>query len=141
MRKLVVLGASAVAAGTFGLISAGVASSDPVNPNQMNVIGEPYYKAVRILKGMGMSTGFGGAVGSALPQAQCMVSSQKMLSSGKMLLNLDCTQEAAELMAEQGSSSGPGGRSVGSNGVTTVTPTSVPMPAPAPAPPPPPPPA
>ena len=50
-----------------------------------------------------MSTGFGGSVGSALPQAQCMVSSQKMLSSGKMLLNLDCSEEAAQQMAEQGS--------------------------------------
>lgn len=128
MKKLVVLGASAVAASTIGLVSAGLASSQP-DPNQANVIGEPYYKAVKVLHGMGMSTGFGGSVGSDLPQQQCMVASQKLVSSGKMLLNLDCTKAAAEQMAEQGStgSSGgvPGGRQVGSNGVTTVQATPV----------------
>ena len=102
MKKLVVLGVTAVAAGSIGLLSAGTASSDPVNPNQMNVIGEPYYKAVKILHGIGMQTGFGGGVGSALPQAQCMVTSQKMVGQGKMMLNLDCTKEAAEQMAEAG---------------------------------------
>ena len=89
------MGATAVAASTIGLLSAGLASSDPVSPNQLNVIGEPYYKAVKILHGMGMSTGFGGSVGSDLPQQQCMVSSQKVVGSGKMLLNLDCTEKAA----------------------------------------------
>ncbi len=69
----------------------------------MNVIGEPYYKAVKILHGMGLKTTFGGSVGSDLPQAQCMVTSQKMLSNGKMQMNLDCTEEAAQQMAEQGS--------------------------------------
>ena len=132
VKKLVVMGATAVAASTIGLLSAGLASSDPVSPNQLNVIGEPYYKAVKILlHGMGMSTGFGGSVGSDLPQQQCMVSSQKVVGSGKMLLNLDCTEEAAQQMAEQGSSgsggaaSVPGGREVGSNGVTTVQATPV----------------
>ena len=129
MKKLLVLGAGTLAATSIGLLSAGLASSDP---NQMNVIGEPYFKAVKILKGMGMSTGFGGSVGSALPQAQCMVSSQKMLSSGKMLLNLDCSEEAAQRMAEQGSlgSGAPG--AVGGN---TLRPPQIPIaPAPAPAP-------
>lgn len=132
MKKLVVLGAGVIAATSIGLISAGLASSQPANPNGMNVIGEPYYKAVKILKGQGLSTGFGGSVGSALPQAQCMVSSQKMLSSGKMLLNLDCSEEAAQMMAEQGSlgSGAPG--AVGGN---TLRPPQIPIaPAPAPAP-------
>ena len=123
MKKLVVLGAIAVAASTIGLLSAGLASSDPAN--QMNVIGEPYFKAVKILQGMGLSTGFGGSVGSDLPQQQCMVTSQKLAGNGRMLLNLDCTEEAAQQMAEQGSAGTPGGRTVGSNGVTTVTPTPV----------------
>ena len=99
---------AAVAASTIGLLSAGLASSDPVNPNQLNVIGEPYYKAVKILHGMGMSTTFGGSVGSDLPQAQCMVTSQKMLGSGRMQMNLDCTEEAAQEMAESGSMSSGG---------------------------------
>jgi hypothetical protein len=131
VNKLVVLGAGAVAAATFGLLSAGLANSEPVNPNQMNVIGEPYYKAVKILKGMGLSTGFGGSVGSALPQAQCMVSSQKMTGNGRMLLNLDCSEEAAQQLAEQGSSgaAGPGGPA------GTLRPPQIPIaPAPAPAP-------
>jgi hypothetical protein len=134
VKKLVVLGASAIAASTIGLLSAGLASSDPAGNAQMNVIGEPYYKAVKILKGMGVGTGFGGSVGSDLPQAQCMVASQKVVGSGgnvKMLLNLDCTKAAAEQMAAQGSDSAggpasvPGGRQVGSNGVTTVQATPV----------------
>jgi hypothetical protein len=127
VKKLVVLGAGAVAASSIGLLSAGLASSDPVDPNQMNVIGEPYYKAVQILHGEGMKTGFGGSVGSALPEQQCMVASEKMVGKGKILLNLDCTQKAAEQMAEQGSTAGGGspGRQVGSNGVTTVQATPV----------------
>jgi hypothetical protein len=142
VRKLVVLGVSAVAAGTIGLLNAGLASSDPVNSNQANVIGEPYYKAVKILKGMGMGTGFGGSVGSELPQAQCMVASQKMIDSGgknKMLLNLDCTEEAAQQMADEGSLS-PGGSSSG-GAINTIRPPQIPIgsagapaaPAPAPA--------
>ena len=135
MKKLIVVGATAVAASTIGLLNAGIASSDPVNGNQMNVIGEPYYKAVKILQGMGLKTTFGGSVGSDLPQAQCMVASQKMLESGKMQMNLDCTEEAAQQMAEQGSlNSGGAPGAVGGN---TLRPEQVPIaPAPAPAAPP-----
>ncbi len=134
MKKLLVLGAGALAATSIGLLSTGLASSQPVNPNGMNVIGEPYFKAVKILKGMGMSAGFGGSVGSALPQAQCMVSSQKMLSSGKMLLNLDCSEEAAQMMAEQGSL-GSGAPGAVGGGANTLRPPQIPIaPAPAPAP-------
>ncbi len=121
MKKLVALGAGAVAVGSICLVSAGLASSQPADPNQMNVIGEPYAKAVKILHGMGVSTGFGGAVGSALPQQACMVTSQKPAGK-KMMLNLDCTQEAAETMAEQGSTGSPG--SVGGN---TIRPPQIPI--------------
>jgi hypothetical protein len=129
VKKLVVLGAGALVAGSIGLLGAGVADSQPMNPNQVNVIGQPYYKAVKMLHGMGVSTTFGGSVGSDLPQQQCMVASQKVVGQGKMSLNLDCTKEAAQQMADQGSSGGgggvPGGPTVGANGVTTVTPTPV----------------
>ncbi len=125
MKKLVVMGATTAAVGAIGLLSAGTASSDPVNPNQMNVIGEPYYKAVKVLHGIGLSTGFGGAVGSALPQAQCMVTSQKMGGNNKMLLNLDCTKEAAEQMAEMGTM-GSGG-APGAVGGNTLRPEQVPI--------------
>jgi hypothetical protein len=121
------------------MLNAGLVSADPVNPNQMNVVGEPYYKAVKVLHGMGLQTGFGGAVGSALPQAQCMVSSQKMGGNNRMLLNLDCTKEAAQQMADEGTVS-PGG--VGGGGaINTIRPPQIPIapgaapaaPAPAPA--------
>ena len=127
MKKLVVLGAGAVAAASIGLLSVGLASSDPGAANQYNVIGEPYARAVKMLHGMGMSTSFGGSVGSALPQQECMVSSQKMLSNGKMVLNLDCSEKAKALLQEQAptDAGGPGGRTVGSNGVTTVQATPV----------------
>ena len=123
MKKLIVAGAAAVAASTIGLLNAGLASADPVNPSQLNVIGEPYYKAVKILHGMGLSTTFGGSVGSDLPQAQCMVASQKMLGSGRMQMNLDCTEAAAQEMAESGSMGGGGG--VGPQG--TLRPEQVPI--------------
>ena len=128
MKKLVVLGAGTLAAASFGLLGTGLASSQPGDGGQYNVIGEPYFKAVKILHGMGLSAGFGGSVGSDLPQQQCMVSSQKLAGNGRMLLNLDCTEKAAQEMAEQGSSAPagvPGGRQVGSNGVTTVQATPV----------------
>ncbi len=135
MRKLVVLGASAVAASTIGLLGTGLANADPMNAQQANVIGEPYYKAVKILHGMGLNTGFGGSVGSDLPQAQCMVASQKLVGSGKMLLNLDCTEEAAKEMAEQGSS-GSGGATPRTGSDNTLRPPQIPIgAAPAPAPP------
>ncbi len=58
----------------------------------MNILGEPYYKAVAILHAQGIKTVFGGSVGSDVPQAQCVVQSQKYLASGKMSLMLNCTK-------------------------------------------------
>ncbi|BBX37421.1 hypothetical protein MMAG44476_25034 [Mycolicibacterium mageritense DSM 44476 = CIP 104973] len=121
MKKLVVLAGGLIAAGSAAVLGAGVATSQP-DVSSFNVVGEPYVKAVAILKSQGVKATFGGSRGSVLPQAQCLVDSQKVNSSGKMILMLDCTQEAADRLAEQGPSGGP---TVGSNGVTTVTPTPV----------------
>ncbi|GAB5899877.1 hypothetical protein [Mycolicibacterium sp.] len=121
MKKLVVLAGGLIAAGSAAVLGAGVATSQP-DVSSFNVVGEPYVKAVAILKSQGVKSTFGGSRGSVLPQAQCLVDSQKVNSSGKMILMLDCTQEAADRLAEQGPSGGP---TVGSNGVTTVTPTPV----------------
>lgn len=121
MNKLVVLCAGSLAAGSIALAGAGTATSDP-DMSMYNVIGEPYAKALAILKGMGVRATFGGSRGSALPQSQCLVDSQKLNSSGKMLLMLDCTPAAAEAAQEAAI---PGGPTVGSNGITTVTPTPV----------------
>jgi hypothetical protein len=129
VKTLAVLAAGTVATASVALLSAGFASSDPVNPNMVNVVGEPYTKAMQILKSQGVKATFGGSRGSVLPQAQCLVDSQKAIETTdfgrpalKMVLMLDCTQAAADQLAEQAPEGGP---TVGSNGVTTVTPTPV----------------
>lgn len=120
MKKLVVLSGGLVAVGSAALIGSGIAMSQPAS--NLNVVGEPYNKALQILKSQGYKGYFGGSFGSVLPQAQCLVDQQKVTSSGRILLMLDCSQAAADLIAEQGPSGGP---TVGGNGVTTVTPTPV----------------
>ena len=122
MKKLVVLSGGLVAVGSVALIGAGVALSQPQDMSSYNVVGEPYNKALQILKSQGVKAYFGGSFGSVLPQAQCLVDQQKVTSGGRMLLSLDCSQKAADQLAAMGPSGGP---TVGSNGVTTVTPTPV----------------
>ncbi|OBG24449.1 hypothetical protein A5765_17370 [Mycolicibacterium celeriflavum] len=121
MNKLVVLSGGLVAVGSVALVGAGVALSQP-SANNYNVVGEPYQKALQILKSQGVKGSFGGSFGSVLPQAECLVDQQKMTSGGRILLMLDCSQKAADMIAEMGPSGGP---RVGGNGVTTVTPTPV----------------
>jgi hypothetical protein len=89
------------------------------------VVGEQYGKALAILKSQGMKGYFGGSFGSVLPEAQCLVDSQKVTKQGHMMLMLDCSQKAADEITAQGPSGGGGGPTVGSNGITTVTPTPV----------------
>jgi hypothetical protein len=123
VKNLVVLGAGLFAAGAAAVIGAGVATSQPQpDMSAYNVVGEPYNRALQILKSQGVKGYFGGSFGSVLPQAQCLVDQQKVTSGGRMLLMLDCSQEAADQIAD---SAVPGGPTVGSNGVTTVTPTPV----------------
>jgi hypothetical protein len=123
VKKLVALSGGLVAAGSAALVCAGVALSQPaVDTSSYNVVGEPYNKALQILKSQGVKAYFGGSFGSVLPQAQCLVDQQKVTSAGRMLLMLDCSQKAADILADQGPSGGP---TVGSNGITTVTPTPV----------------
>ncbi len=121
MKKLVVLSGGLVAVGSAALVGAGIAMSQPA-ANNLNVVGEPYQKALALLKQQGVKAYFGGSVGSVLPQAQCLVEQQKVTHAGRMLLMLDCTQKAADQLAEMAPSGGP---TVGSNGITTVTPTPV----------------
>ena len=123
MKKLVALSGGLVAAGSVAWIGAGVALSQPgQDTSSYNVVGEPYVKALQILKSQGVKAYFGGSFGAVLPQAQCLVDQQKVTSAGRMLLMLDCSQKAADELAAMGPSGGP---TVGSNGVTTVTPTPV----------------
>lgn len=129
MKKLVALGASALAipaaVGVTALFTTPMAASEPQNMSSLNVTGEPYGRAMAILRSQGVRGTFGGSVGSDVPQAQCIVDSQKIISSGKMVLMLNCTREAAADAAgslPQGAGAGP---NVGANGVTTVQATPV----------------
>jgi hypothetical protein len=123
VKKLVVLSGGLVAVGSFALVGAGIAMSQPGGgANYANVVGEPYNKALSILKSQGYKGYFGGSFGSVLSQSNCLVNSQKQTSEGKILLMLDCSQAAADALQEMGPSAGP---RVGGNGVTTVTPTPV----------------
>jgi hypothetical protein len=123
VKKIVVLSGGLVVAGSAALIGAGVALSQPAPDNSsLNVVGDPYQKALMVLKSQGVKAYFGGSFGSVLPQAQCLVDQQKVTAGGRMLLMLDCSQKAADLIANMGPSGGP---TVGSNGITTVTPTPV----------------
>src|ERR1700716_1569919 len=123
VNKIVVLSGGLITVGAAALIGAGVALSQPAPDNSsVNVVGEPYNKALQILKSQGVKAYFGGSFGSVLPQAQCLVDQQKVTAGKRMLLMLDCTQKAADQIANSGPSGGP---TVGSNGITTVTPTPV----------------
>jgi hypothetical protein len=129
VNKLVVLSGGLVAVGSFALVGAGIAVSQPGRGSYSNVVDEPYGKAVQILESQGLKPIFGGKTGSVLQQSQCLVSSQKLIKSSsqgnpsaKVQLFLDCTQTAADKLAEMGPTGGP---TVGGNGVTTVTPTPV----------------
>jgi hypothetical protein len=96
VKKLVVLGAGTFAVVGAALLSPAVAQSAPGSASAVNVVGEPYGRAVSILKSQGVKPSFGGSVGSDLPQAACIVDSQKMTNKGRMILMLNCTQKAAD---------------------------------------------
>jgi hypothetical protein len=128
VKKIVLLSGGLVVVGSAALIGAGVALSQP-DASSLNVVGEPYNKALQILKSQGVKSVFGGKVGSVLPQSDCLVDSQQAIETVdmgrpamKLRLFLDCSQKAADILEEMGPSGGP---RVGSNGVTTVTPTPV----------------
>ena len=99
MRKLSIAAGGVIAAGAvvtvlgFGAAAGNAAPGD--TNTTLNVVGEPYAKAVAILRAQGVASVFGGSVGSDVPQAQCVVASQKRLgTTRKMQLNLDCSAEA-----------------------------------------------
>ena len=133
MRKLVLaLSASAVVGAAAVTMGTGAGSADPSANSTFNVVGEMYAKAVAILRAQGVPVSFGGSVGSAFPQAQCIVKSQKVTGGGKMLLMLDCTAAAQpELPTVVSAANTPGATTAGGRptpgapGVVTVIPTPV----------------
>jgi hypothetical protein len=134
VRKLVLVLAGVTVAGSAIALGIGASSADPSSSSTYNVVGEPYAKAVAILRAQGVKTTFGGSVGSDLPQSQCVVSSQKVTSSAKMQLMLDCTAASQpEQPAATSAATAPGTQSTdagnrptaGAPGVVTVIPTPV----------------
>jgi len=134
VNKLSLAVAGGLAAGSAAaVLGMGASSADPSSNSLYNVVGEPYARAVAILRAQGIPTTFGGSVGSDVPQAVCIVSSQKLLSLGKMQLMLDCSEEAQpERSAGTSAANTPGAPAndpnrptPGASGVVTVTPTRV----------------
>lgn len=134
MRTLVLVLAGTAVAGTAVALGIGASSADPSSSSTYNVVGEPYAKAVAILRAQGVKATFGGSVGSDVPQSQCLVSSQKVTSSAKMQLMLNCTAAAQpEQPAATSAATAPGTQSTdagnrptaGAPGVVTVIPTPV----------------
>jgi hypothetical protein len=138
VRKLILTVGSAVGAtaavAAFG-IGAGHAAPGADN-STLNVVGEPYAKAVAILRAQGVKATFGGAVGSDVAQAQCIVASEKVLSASRAIqLSLDCTEEAQPQPASSAgtSTSGTSGAqsaqtarpTPGAPGIVTVIPSAV----------------
>jgi hypothetical protein len=93
VKKLVVLGAGAIAVASAALLHPAVAVADP---SSLNVVGEPYAKAMSILKSQGAKGVFGGSFGSDVPQSACIVDKQKVVSGSKMILMLNCTTKAVQ---------------------------------------------
>jgi hypothetical protein len=134
VQKFILVVAGALAAGSAAAaLGTAASSADPSSNSIYNVVGEPYARAVAILRAQGIPTSFGGSVGSDVPQAMCSVSSQKVLSPGKMQLMLDCSEEAqpegsaaTSVANTPGASGADGSRPTpGAPGVVTVTPTRV----------------
>ena len=96
MKKLLVLGAGAIAVASAALLHPAVALSDPGSSASLNVVGEPYAKAMTILKSQGAKGVFGGSFGSDVPQSACIVDKQKVVSGSKMILMLNCTTKAVQ---------------------------------------------
>jgi hypothetical protein len=96
VKKLVVLGAGSIALTAAALLSPAVAAAEPASPNSLNVVGEPYARALMILKSQNVKAFFGGSHGDDVPQSQCIVSQQSATKAGRMYLTLDCTQTAVD---------------------------------------------
>lgn len=124
VNKLALFVGGAGAAVAMAVVGAGQALADAPD-----VTGEPYAKAVSILKSQGYSAVFGGAVGSDLPQSQCIVIEQSLKGSstwntpwgqsGTMRLRLDCTLHPGQTKPQAPNTHSvvpPGGSAPGATG-------------------------
>ena len=125
LEKLLLTVGCAVAAGAAALgAGLGTGNADPSGNSTYNVVGEPYAKAVAILRSQGVKATFGGSVGSDVPQAQCIVASEKVLSaSNHIQLNLDCTAKAQPQQPATAGSGASGAATSGAPASQTARPT------------------
>ncbi|CAJ1582565.1 hypothetical protein [[Mycobacterium] wendilense] len=85
MKKLALFAVGASAAISMAVVGATQAGAAPPD-----VTGEPYGKAVAVLKNQGYRAIFGGSIGNDLPQSQCVVIAQEASGNGAQRLRLDC---------------------------------------------------
>ncbi len=132
MKKLFLTVGCGAATGAVAItLGIGSVHAAPSDNSTFNVVGEPYAKAVAILRAQGVKATFGGSVGSDVPQAQCIVASEKVMS-GHIQLSLDCT-EAAQPQPQQPATTATSGAATsqtarptpGAPGVVTVIPKQV----------------
>lgn len=136
MKKILGLGAIGLfvpaAIASAALFSPAVGAADPGSSASVNVVGEPYARAVAILKGQGVKQRFNGAVTGpgGPPQSACIVDQQSSTSKGVMLLHLNCTKEAAaDAAGSAPDKPAPGTTSSGGGGQGTYGgPIGVPVP-------------
>ncbi|MFA5707010.1 MULTISPECIES: DUF3693 domain-containing protein [Mycolicibacterium] len=78
------------AVGVSAAVSMAVVGATQANAAPPDVTGEPYGKAVAVLKNQGYRAIFGGSIGNDLPQSQCVVIAQESSGKGAQRLRLDC---------------------------------------------------
>lgn len=137
MNRLLLTVSSAAAAGMAAVaLGVGAGHASPSDNSTLNVVGEPYAKAVAILRAQGVKATFGGSVGSDVPQAQCIVVTEKVLSASRHIqLNVDCSaaaqpqQPASPATSGAATSGAPATETArptpGAPGVVTVIPKQV----------------
>lgn len=94
MRKLALFVGGASAAVAMAVIGTGQASAEVPD-----VTGEPYGKALAVLKSLGYKGVFSGAIGNDLPQSQCLVIDQQSAGATQRL-RLDCDLQPGQVQPQ-----------------------------------------
>ncbi|AQA05274.1 hypothetical protein BVC93_26020 [Mycobacterium sp. MS1601] len=126
MKKLALFVGGTSAAFTMVVMGTGQA-----NAEVPDVTGEPYGRAVAILKNLGYKAVFGGAIGNDLPQSQCAVIEQQPSGrSVRLRLNCDLAPGQEQPQAPNTHSLVPPGGSIqtGTSGAPTPVDPSRPTP-------------
>lgn len=90
-----------------------VLGTGQANAEVPDVTGEPYGRAIAILKSLGYKGTFGGAIGNDLPQSQCIVLEQQPSGrSVRMRLNCELAPGAEQPVAPNTHSLVPPGGSI-----------------------------